>query len=476
MDIDTLTPVDGTFIDEVLDKHVSDALFRVQLRNQDGEGLIYVLVKHKSYPEFSGEPMLTINRIRFLSDLNTVARIGMLPNSEGGGRDRRPFSPAEREARRYFTQQAEAADLAVTTDAAANLSARLACGPAGAKTLILGSHLDTVPNGGPYDGALGVLSALEVLRVIAENGVSLPFDLEAIAFTDEEGRFGDFFGSRSLAGSHTDDTLNTFFTRADAYPADLAATSDLIPGGLTRQGVAQAVRDPETVAGYLELHIEQGPRLEHAGMPMGVVSAIFGRSSFKLTFNGRPDHAGTTPMDLRADALVAAAEFVTRAPALVSEDYPDAVITCGGLSVEPGVYNVVPGRVTLLVEFRAATMAELDGIDGALLALASEISSQPRMSHTIERTSHHRPVDMDPARQDAIRRASAMQGYASMDLPSGAGHDAQVMADITPVGMLFVPSKRGRSHCPDEDTDDDDLVAGAEVLLQTVLVLGKEVE
>ena len=310
--------------------------------------------------------MLTINRTRFLDTLNTIAQIGLLSDDEGGGRDRRPFSPAEREARRYFTEQAEAAGLTVTTDAAANLSARLSCGPANAKTLLLGSHLDTVPNGGPYDGALGVISALEVLRVVAEQRLSLPFDLEAIAFADEEGRFGDFFGSRSLADRHSDATVETFFARAEAYPDDLAAMSELVSGGVTRQGLAQAVRDPETLAGYLELHIEQGPRLEHAGLAIGVVSAIFGRSSFKLTFVGRPDHAGTTPMDLRADALVAAGQFVTRAPTLVRETFPEAVITCGGISVEPGVYNVVPGRVTLLVEFRAATQVELSGIDDAL--------------------------------------------------------------------------------------------------------------
>ena len=241
---------------------------------------------------------------------------------------------------------------------------------------------------------------------------------------------------------------------------------------MTRQGVAQALRDPETLAGYLELHIEQGPRLEHAGLPIGVVSAIFGRSSFKLTFVGRPDHAGTTPMDLRADALVAAGQFVTRAPALVREGFPEAVITCGGISVEPGVYNVVPGRVTLLVEFRAATQIELAGIDDALQGLAAEITSAPGLSHGIERTSHHAPVHMDPAMQEAIRRASGQLGHVSMDLPSGAGHDAQVMAGITPAGMIFVPSKGGRSHCPEEDTDADDLVAGAEVLLQTVLMMG----
>lgn len=415
--------------------------------------------------------MYTINQERFLTSLAQLAQIGRVPEQGGGGLERRPFSPSEREARAYFEDRARQAGLDVSTDQAANLSARLGCGPSGAKTLLLGSHLDTVPHGGPYDGALGVLAALEVLTVVAEHKLSLPFDLEAVAFTDEEGRFGDFFGSRAAAGRHTEKTLSTFLLRANEHPADMAAMAERVPGGLRSDAIRLAARDPGRLAGYLELHIEQGPRLEHAGVAIGVVSAIFGRSSFRLTFSGRPDHAGTTPMDLRADALVAAGEFITGAPALMRERFPAAVLTCGGIKVEPGVYNVVPGKAMVLVEYRAATTEELTDIEEALQALVGEICTHQGISSTVERTSCHVPVAMDAAMQEAIRRAAAMQGYASLDLPSGAGHDAQMMAGITPAGIIFVPSKGGRSHCPDEETADSDLIAGATVLLGTVLGL-----
>ena len=417
---------------------------------------------------------MNINRARFLRNLTAIAAIGLLPDEAGGGRDRRPFSPADREARALFTRLAEDAGLHVQVDAAANLSARLECGPAGAKTLLMGSHLDTVPHGGPYDGALGVMAGLEVLMAVQDAGVQLPFHLEVADFTDEEGRFGDFFGSRALTGAHTDATLDIFFDRSAAFAGDMEIMRALFATAtLTAAGVETARRDPATLAGYLELHIEQGPRLEHAGVPIGVVSAIFGRRSFKVTFRGRPDHAGTTPLALRADALVAAAEFVQRAPQIVGQEFPDAVVTCGGMQVAPGVYNVVPDNVTLLLEFRAATVAELDGIDAALHDLAAEISAHPGLSHAWQPTSQHPPVPMHAAMQDAIRAAATEQGYASLDVPSGAGHDALLMAAITPTGMLFAPSIGGRSHCPDEDTRPDDLVAAAQVLLGSVLALAE---
>ena len=177
--------------------------------------------------------MLLINEQRFLQNLTDLANIGRIAKDEGGGLDRRPFSAAERTAREFFAERAQAAGLEVITDAAANLSARLPTNNPNAKTLLLGSHLDTVPNGGPYDGALGVIAALEVLRVVKENNLLLPFHLEAIAFTDEEGRFGDFFGSLALTGGHTPESIETFLTHANAFPDDLSDFRKTVPGGLT---------------------------------------------------------------------------------------------------------------------------------------------------------------------------------------------------------------------------------------------------
>ena len=418
--------------------------------------------------------MLTINPDRLLRTLAELGEIGRVPDAEGGGLDRRPFSPAERAARAYFTREAESAGLPVHTDAATNLSARLACGPdEDAPVLLLGSHLDTVPHGGPCDGALGVMAALETLRVIRENGVSLPWHLEAVAFTDEEGRLGDFFGSRAAAGTHTPASIDAFLHAAAAHPDDLAAMQAQVPGGLTPASILAARRDPRSLAGYLELHIEQGPVLERAGVPIGVVSAIAGRHSMQVVFRGRSDHAGTTPLDMRADALLAAARFMVQARDWVVENYPHAVLTCGNVTVRPGVYNVVANQAVVWVEFRAADKDTLASINRQIREMVRMLSAAPDLSHEIVSGDAHDPVMMDSTLQNTIRRAADKIGYAYLDLPSGALHDAQIMAAITPAAMIFVPSVGGRSHSPLEMTAPDDLTAGANVLLQTVLLLAE---
>jgi beta-ureidopropionase / N-carbamoyl-L-amino-acid hydrolase len=417
---------------------------------------------------------LRINRERFLRTINEMSQIGLLDDATGGGRDRRPFSPADRRARAYFRREAEAADLAVTVDGAANLSARLASANAQAQTLLIGSHLDTVPHGGAYDGALGVLAGLEVLRTLADHQVSPGFHVEVVDFTDEEGRFGNFFGSKAVTGEIGEEEIRAFLQKAADFPEDLAAVREQAPGGLTVESVQQARRLPSTLAGYLELHIEQGPRLEHAGVPIGVVSAIFGRRSFALTLRGRSDHAGTTPLPMRSDALVAAAHFIADADQLVAEHFPQAVVTCGNVTVKPGVYNVVPNEATVWVEFRAATLGELDGIEAGLQGVAQNACVRTHTEQTIQWKASSEPTSMDGDLQGAIRQAAQRCGYGALDLPSGAGHDAQMLAAITPAAMLFVPSHNGRSHSPAEHTDADDLVAGANVLLQAVVGIGGE--
>ncbi len=415
--------------------------------------------------------MLRINKDRFLNNLTELAQIGQLPDAGGGGLDRRPFSAAERAARNYFSRQAEAAGLIITTDGAANLSAQLPCAKPTAQTMLLGSHLDTVPNGGPYDGALGVVAALEVLRTVQESNCSLPVHLEAIAFTDEEGRFGDFFGSQALAGLHSAESVEAFLARAAEFPDDLTAMGKIVPGGLNPQSIHTARRAPNTIAGFIELHIEQGPQLEQAAAPVGVVDAIFGRCSMRAHFYGRSDHAGTTPLPLRADALVAAAQFIAGSPQLVSQYYPGAVITCGNVTVKPGVFNVVPHSVSVQVEFRAAAESTLRQIKQTLRQLAGNCTLSTNLSYAIKPVDQHRPAAMAGSVQAAIQQAGQLLGYKTMALSSGAGHDAQSLAALTPTGIIFVPSKDGRSHCPEEDTAPADLIAGANVLLHTALIL-----
>jgi N-carbamoyl-L-amino-acid hydrolase len=417
--------------------------------------------------------MLHIDAERLLKELHELAQLGQAPLGGGGGLDRRPFSPDERAARAFFQGRAEAAGLAVSVDAAANLSARLVCSRTGARTLMAGSHLDTVPHGGRYDGALGVLAALEVLRTLAGAGIELDVDLEAIAFTDEEGRLGGLTGSQLMAGSCSRSTIEQFLAAAGAFPDDLAAMRQDVPGGLTVQSLLAAKRDLGGVAAFVELHIEQGPQLEHAGATIGVVTAIYGRRSYLAVFNGRSDHAGTTPLALRSDALVAAARFISALHDETREHFPGAVATCGGVEVEPGVTNVVPNRATVLVEFRAADEPTLEALDRRVHALAAASARAGGVNQTLVAGSRLAPQPMDERVQAAIKAACTELGLKAMPLASGALHDAHSLAPCVPAGMIFVPSKGGRSHSPDEDTDPADLVAGANVLLHTLLRLAR---
>lgn len=432
------------------------------------------LMPSKQYIGSSNSHIATVNAQRFLHDLDTLGEIGLVAEGEGGGLDRRPFSAAERAARDFFMRRAEDAGLEVTVDGAANIRARLACGPAEAQTVLIGSHLDTVPHGGRYDGALGVIAGLELLRTVDEQAIQLPFHLEALAFTDGEGRFRATTGSQALSGGYGPADMSRFLERAAAFPEDIAAMRSRVPGELTVQGMMSARRDLNDVAGFLELHIEQGPRLEHAGAVIGVAGAVVGRRSYQVVFNGRSDHSGTTPMDLRADALVAAARFITKIDEATRRTFPTAVLTCGGLDAGAGVYNVVPNRAELLLEFRAADEATIAVLDSMVRRTATEIAQEAGVTYTLTATGNLAPQSLDGKIQLAIRYACERLGLRHLTFPSGAVHDAHALAPHVPTGLIFVPSIDGRSHCPEEATAPEDLVAGANVLLQSVLVLAEQ--
>lgn len=418
--------------------------------------------------------MVLINADRLLQDIEELGRIGRLQPEQGGGLDRRPFSAAERSARDFFAARAEESGLEVSVDGAANLSARLACGPDGARTILSGSHLDTVPHGGGYDGALGVLAALEALRTVSEAGLKLPVNLEAIAFTDEEGRLGGMTtGSRALTGRYSREDAVRFITQASNHADDFAAMQNIMPNGLSEESLLSAKRDMSSIAAFLELHVEQGPRLEHAGVTIGVINAVVGRRAYEVSFSGRSDHAGTTPMDLRADALVAAARFITQAHDSVCQTFPNAVLTCGGLESGPNVFNVVPNRAVVMLEFRAADEATIAVLDSMVRRAAAESARAARVSHTLTPTAKLAPCGLDSKIQLTIRIAAEKLGLRHMTFSSGAVHDAHSLASYVPTGLIFVPSVDGRSHCPQEATTDDDVVAGANTLLQTLLMVAE---
>jgi beta-ureidopropionase / N-carbamoyl-L-amino-acid hydrolase len=402
-----------------------------------------------------------IDAARFRADFDALGAIGRTPR---GGVHRPTFSESHLAARAWFLDRAAAAGLETHVDAAGNHSALLRTHSGEAPTLLLGSHLDTVPNGGRYDGALGVLAALEVLRATHDAHVSLPYTLEAIDFTDEEGTLVGLLGSRALTGALTPGTLMGPRGGRDALLAGLARA------GLTETELADARRDPGTIAGYLELHIEQGPVLEREGIDIGIVSVIVGSRSFNLTFKGTAGHAGTTPMDTRRDAGLAAARFVVDVHETVVRDFPNCVATVGRVMLEPGAFNVIAGEAQVALEFRSADTSELDALEKALVLVARQTETHG-LAVEIEPVGCWEPVPLDTRVRTAIAQVAGVLGLSTVELPSGAGHDAQALAHVTPSGMILVPSVDGLSHQPAEHTAWADCLNGANVLLGATLEL-----
>lgn len=402
---------------------------------------------------------LRINPDRFQADFEALAQIGATGD---GGVHRPALSPTHLAARAWFRQRIEEAGLQFHQDGAGNHSARLACGPENAPTLLLGSHLDSVPYGGRFDGPLGVLAALEALRTVQEAGISLPVHLEAIDFTDEEGTLVGELGSGALAGTLT--------ARALTFPRSgrAALEAGLARAGLTVEGVLSARRDPASLAAYMELHIEQGARLVEAGVDVGVVTRIVGIGSTRLTFEGQADHAGTTPMKQRRDAALGASALTLAAGELVA-GFPDCTVNVGDMRFQPGAFNIVPERVVLLLEFRAPDSLRLDRLEEALLGRARQEAKRFGLDLSVERLPRVEPAVMSPQIQDAFSTTAQALGLSYLPLVSYAGHDGQSLAQVCPAGMIFVPSLGGASHSSRELTPWKDCVNGANLLLGAAL-------
>ena len=408
-------------------------------------------------------PLVNPDRLR--ADFDALACFGATPD---GGIRRTTFSEAHLAARAWFLDRARDAGLDTNIDSAANHSAILPAGSRrGAKTLLLGSHLDSVRQAGRYDGALGVLCAIEVLRAVKDASLDLPVTLEAIDFTDEEGTLVGTLGSWALAGQLTAEVLE-----APRGGRELLAT-ELARMGLTEQGILSARRDPATLAGFLELHVEQGPVLERAGVDIGVVTGIIGSSSFQVAFEGEARHAGTTPMDARRDAALGAAAFVLGVREVVARDFPGCVATVGDVAIEPGSFNVVPRLARLRLECRSLDAVELTALEEALGDRARREAEAAGLDLTFERVGRWEPTPTDSRFRGALSDAASALGLSAVELPSGAGHDAQALAPITPVGMVFVPSVGGVSHDPSEHTEWADCVNGANVLLGATVRLAR---
>jgi len=410
--------------------------------------------------------MTTVNAARLHARIAALARFGALP---GGGVTRSCWSPPHEEARAWLLGEIRAAGLQGWVDPAGNVFGGLGTSSfsAAAPAVVTGSHIDTVPEGGILDGALGVLAGLECLHAIGEAGVAPRRPLVVAAWSDEEGRYGSLFGSRAFCGR----------LEAAAIPTMAAVDGERLVDAMARAGY-DAAKAPAAAApagavhAYIELHIEQGPRLDEAGVPIAAVDSIVGVRRSRLIFTGQADHAGTTPMERRRDSFLAAADYALHARDLVVERGGGRSVTnIGVVYVHPGASNVVPGRTELVHEMRSPDPELLERLAQACETLAQEIGQRRGIGVEIRRTSATTPVACSPRVQAAVAAACKQLGLGCTTLYSAAGHDAQNLALVTDSGMLFIPSRGGKSHRVDETSDADAIERGANVLLRTLLDL-----
>ncbi len=399
-----------------------------------------------------GRRMPAINSERLLADLRHLRTFG----TEGTGVVRPSLSPIDMAARAWLAERMAEAGLAARIDGIGTVIGR---SPNAGPALLIGSHSDTQPRGGWLDGAMGVIYGLEVARALSESGETSDLAVDVASWIDEEGTFLGFFGSRSFCGLQD--------------PADVAAaknkagvrlTDAIAAAGLEGRPVAEL--EPDRHVGYLEAHIEQGPHLEASGKRIGVVTAIVGLRTFKISFAGMQNHAGTTPMPLRKDAGAALVALAGR----VHEAFPQVagsrtVWTIGHIALDPGAESIIPGKAEMILQFRDPDVARLDALETKLQELVIEADAAGPVRIAAASLGHNvAPAVMDDSLQSHLAEAAERHAPAAwVHMPSGAGHDAQVLARRIPSGMLFVPSIGGISHDFAEDTADDDIALGCQV-------------
>ena len=403
---------------------------------------------------------LRLDPVRLQARLQEIGGIG---KNADGGYTRLSYTPTHQDAVRLTGRYLEQAGFAVAQDAVGTLVGVLPGSDRTLSPIALGSHLDTVPRGGALDGVLGVVAGLELGATLLDAHHRMRHPLIVLAFVEEEGTtFGiGCLGSRCFTGELSSDAYPSVVDRQGrSLPDYLAATPLLFPH----------YTGPRQMRAYLELHIEQGPVLEREGIPIGIVESIVGIARTEVTFVGEPNHAGTTAMSDRRDALWGASDLVLRVRELAFHRAGQLRATVGRIQALPGASNVVPGEARLTVELRAATSTDLKVAQEAIAQTATQIADYFQLAVTLTSWDVLDPVPMDKAVRGAIAHAAAGVGR-SLALPSWAGHDAKIMAATCPTGMVFIPSIGGISHSPAERSSDKDIHLGVQVLLNTVLLL-----
>jgi len=380
-------------------------------------------------------------------------------NAEGGS-DRIAFTDHNRIALNYLSGLMADAGMEVHTDFAGNLVGRRPGTDDSLPPLLAGSHIDTVPNGGHYDGIVGVMSAIEVARTLSDQDIELRHALEIAVWTNEE---GGKTGSRSMDGSVAASEMDL----PSLGEKNLGEGIRFLGGDPDR--LAENVRDAGSIAGYVEMHIEQGAILDRERIQIGVVDGIVGIKRWYITVHGFTNHAGTTPMDQRQDALYAASQFVTAVRHIVMDEPGRQVATVGKIEAHPGAPNVIPGRVEASLEIRDLSMDKVDLLFGRIENAAHAIGDDTGTTFDFRHYYTSPAASSDPRISGLVEDSANRLGLSNMHMPSGAGHDAQSFKDIAPLGMIFVPSRDGISHAPSEFTDPEDITNGANVLLHTLI-------
>ena len=402
-----------------------------------------------------------------MRDLNAVGRIGI---GSHGAVTRLVFSVKELRSRQLLIHLMRQAGLKIHIDAIGNIFGRLDGANPKAPAVLAGSHLDTVIHGGKYDGPVGVIGALEAVRTIRENNIAFRSPLEVVCFVGEESsRFGfSTLGSSLVAGEVRPKDLTNAVDQQGTKLADVLASL-----GISRRNLSAIKRNPNGLKAYLELHIEQGPILEAKKKRIGLVTAIAAPSRFRVVFTGQADHSGTTPMEMRKDALVASAqliEYVEKTCRKFSSMAKGRVVgTVGAMRIEPGVINAVPGKAELSVDIRGITARSKDHVATMVKQKAGAIARARGIGVEILPIREEHPVPLDKRLLRVTKDICDEKGLDYEIMPSGAGHDAMQMAKITPAGMIFVPSTRGISHNPLEWTDPEDICLGAQLLMETMI-------
>jgi len=376
------------------------------------------------------------------------------------------YSPEDILGRDYAIKLMKEAGLETRIDNGGNIIGRLAGVDENLPAIALGSHTDTVPKGGKYDGALGVMAAIEVIRTLKDQGHTTKHSLEVINFTNEEGtRFHRWLvGSRSMCGLLEQDDLDA----VDDDGFSLGPCLADIGGDISR--IEEARRSTGELAAYLELHIEQGPYLHKSGNPIGVVTGITGRAVFEVEIEGKANHAGTTPMETRRDALVSASKLVLAIQKMAAEQEICRVSTVGSIRAVPNAVNVIPGSASIGLEFRDTDMAALAAAEQELRRITDAAIVNEEVAIHVQRHRFTSSVPISAEMQAMVAEAAENCGMTWEPLASGAGHDAQAVANIAPVAMIFVPSVDGISHSPEEYSTPQDCANGAQVLLELLLL------